>query len=871
MNLDLVARLVRDARHLPPGPHLAGRALALVPALVDALPGVRLPADGRTPTFPVACSDLLSDPVDRALRTALDDVRSGARVPTVTELTAALRDDPLARGLQRLLLEGASLSAGAACLVALDYARLCAAALSAPGPLLREGVNAVNTLPVGQRGAALGGVAAAMQARLALAITELASDGLRPPALLSTIAANPLVFLFVHGGFPQGMDVSFLAGVTGAPIPEAMAQDAGICFDTAVRETLDRLQARKGTPADHSFALRFNLAELRAGGGNPAAVLRAEPDAWAHLLPQLASVVATGSLAKAGADRARAAELCRPDVAVAVAATLRGSLRALQVWDVLAGVTACLAPTGEDSIERQLLVPRGSETVATIVAVSTGMLRTAAAEPVALSREVGEAVSNWRDSLGSSAVVSDDGSVALFAFSDAARGLAFALSLRERPAVGLPVPAVSMATGPVGGGTDGATVRLSGPAVQDALRLLCHAPLDMRPSGAPALSQVSLIEGTLRGDGVVAHSSALEALRARRPKQLPGERPAWAQEAWDDELGVLALIPVNGLADACELARCTAADWEAVCAGGNPQLAAKPAAAPPPAVVMPESAGKVPNPASHEVRRPRREPAPTVAAPPDPTHVPDPPVRAALPEEPAPAQENPFAGSTPVVAVSDPFAASDPFAGAAAGAPAGGGFAPLLGDPFATAHPTSAPASEPPGAPSGDLGDIFGVPVGDTAAPPPKAPPPAIGAFGLIVEDAAQSPPPQDEVPNDGFSLPVYASGTGGEGPALSAPGPAPRKAKKAPMVDFTQLLRSYACYVDGGRVTFGRPYGTRIVDLHAYETEGDLDAAYQSFVEAKIREGFIPQTELAGELPRTVTVMPLDHDRLAQAWRALT
>jgi hypothetical protein len=60
-------------------------------------------------------------------------------------------------------------------------------------------------------------------------------------------------------------------------------------------------------------------------------------------------------------------------------------------------------------------------------------------------------------------------------------------------------------------------------------------------------------------------------------------------------------------------------------------------------------------------------------------------------------------------------------------------------------------------------------------------------------------------------------------------------------------------------------------VDLHVYDTGGDLERAYVNFMEAKIREGFIPQTELTGELPRTVTVMPLDQDRLADAWRALT
>jgi hypothetical protein len=166
---------------------------------------------------------------------------------------------------------------------------------------------------------------------------------------------------------------------------------------------------------------------------------------------------------------------------------------------------------------------------------------------------------------------------------------------------------------------------------------------------------------------------------------------------------------------------------------------------------------------------------------------------------------------------------------------------------------------------------VFGVPVGDNEAPPPSAPPPAIGAMGFVVDDAPPPAPARIDAPDEGFSLPVYEGSPDGAGPTVSASAPEPRRAKKAPMVDFNFLLKGYACYVERGRVAFGRPYGTRLVDLHVYDTDGDLERAYQSFVEAKIREGFIPQTELTGDLPRTVTVMPLDHDRLTEAWRLLT
>lgn len=1001
MNLDLISRVVQGSAYLPPGPHVAGRALSLVPALADALPEVALPSGGRPPQFPVVCSDLLSGAVERALRMAVDDALADIRAPELAELTERLREDPLARGLRRLIQEGASLSPGAACVVALDFARLCSQTLSNPGPHLREQVAALAALPPERRGPVLARIAAPMQARLALAANDMAAGGLRPPALLSALAANPLVFLFAKGTFGQDVDLAFLASVTGAPIDADMARDAVICFDTAVSETLGRIEARKATPADLVFALRFNLAELISNGGNAAAVLRAEPDAWAHLLPQLAHSVSAGALVDAGAQQARAVELCRPEVGAAVAATMRKTLRALQVWEVLAAFVTCVNPAGEATIERQLLVPRAGAAVATIVAVSTGMMRSAVSEPVALSREVAEAVFAWRANLGNSAIVSDDGSVALFAFSDVMRGVSFALSLRERPAAGLPVPAVSVATGTVGGGTDGAAVRLSGPAVQDALRLLAHAPLDMRPPDAPILSQLGLIDGTLRGTGVAVHTSALDALRSKRLRKVGRGRPSWANEAWEDELGVLALITINGLSDGLELARCGPADWEALCAAGDapavttpapprkkgtsatpaaaapkppepapppraaepapapvapappptssrddlartaprpivsmpdrdaddeepprPAPAAVPVAAPPPVAMVPPAPPAPPEaeeaPArssSHEVRRPTRH-----AAPPPPEAVvaaavdapaelvmPEPPPSPAEPEAPPLgaafifesdgsdpfSQESaplPVATSPPTPAGGDPFL-SDPFAAAPVAAPAATAAAAPAGDPFAHGDPFAAVASPPPqptptatapspvapasdafaSASSGGFDAIFGVPVGDAAAPPPSAPPPAIGAMGFVVDDAPPVPAAQIDAPGQGFSLPVFEGAADGNAPIVSATAPEPRKQKKSPVVDFDFLLRGYACYVERGRVAFGRPYGTRLVDLHVYDTGGDLERAYQQFMEAKIREGFIPQTELTGDLPRTVTVMPLDPDRLAVAWRVLT
>lgn len=141
------------------------------------------------------------------------------------------------------------------------------------------------------------------------------------------------------------------------------------------------------------------------------------------------------------------------------------------------------------------------------------------------------------------------------------------------------------------------------------------------------------------------------------------------------------------------------------------------------------------------------------------------------------------------------------------------------------------------------------------------------GGVSFEIEDDEPEPAVVVPDPEPGFALPTY----GGDSPPPVAAGAPERKPKRPPVVDFNFLLAGYACYVERERVVFGRPYGTRLIDRHAFDTGGDLDGAYQAFMEAKIREGFIPQTEMVGELPRTVTVMPLDPDRLAAAWRALT
>jgi hypothetical protein len=90
------------------------------------------------------------------------------------------------------------------------------------------------------------------------------------------------------------------------------------------------------------------------------------------------------------------------------------------------------------------------------------------------------------------------------------------------------------------------------------------------------------------------------------------------------------------------------------------------------------------------------------------------------------------------------------------------------------------------------------------------------------------------------------------------------------PGMDFGFLLKGYAWFVEKREAVFGRPYGTRMVDRHVYVHTGDPDAAYMAFLQDKISEGFVPRADLIGDLPRGVTLMPLDTERLDRAWRSM-
>ena len=88
--------------------------------------------------------------------------------------------------------------------------------------------------------------------------------------------------------------------------------------------------------------------------------------------------------------------------------------------------------------------------------------------------------------------------------------------------------------------------------------------------------------------------------------------------------------------------------------------------------------------------------------------------------------------------------------------------------------------------------------------------------------------------------------------------------------MDFGQLLRGYTVHYDGNRAVFGRPYGKRVVDRHAYPLSGDVDTVYRAFLKDKIGEGFVPRADLIGDVPAGAQMSALDPEALERAWRTL-
>ena len=86
------------------------------------------------------------------------------------------------------------------------------------------------------------------------------------------------------------------------------------------------------------------------------------------------------------------------------------------------------------------------------------------------------------------------------------------------------------------------------------------------------------------------------------------------------------------------------------------------------------------------------------------------------------------------------------------------------------------------------------------------------------------------------------------------------------PKLDCFQGYVTYA--EEEGRIVFGLPRESTLVDRHAYRDTGEVLDAYTAFVMDKEREGYELQPELQGDLPG-VGAHPIDLDCLQKALEA--
>lgn len=890
MNLDALGRLVwekrRPARGLDPG----HAAVMHLPEVCDGLPAL-VPVESGWAVYS-ACGPSIQGPLRLAFERALREAEGPAGA-------GAFDGDDLSAVVTDLVAEAVMVSPGAGVVPLLEVVRQVTALLSAPPPDLAVRVAAIRAMPPEEQGAFLGRLAGRIQVRLSVALARLGTAGVRIPALAQAVTGSRFAMLFERGALDIEASLPLLAAVHEQGIPPATVSAGAVALRTAITGVIERRNAGRGTPDDLGFVLRHIPPDLaERGGADAARALLLDPDALAWVLPQLARFTDAKALVRAGVPQPIARDLVKPEHGLALASALGEVLKELRRWDVISALAAAIAPVADvdGRADRALVVPH-APVHAVVVAVGLGRVRQRGA---ADGRQV-ERI--WAEAMESApgAIHADLGHCALVVFLDALAAFRFALRLGSR--FGSAPPAVGVGVGEITGGTDGEVVRLGGPAVETALQWLSLSPLPSR-TGWDGIQALGLSGGRLCGHGVAIDAAAADAIEgARHAAGLVGPRDAapggdarmprsldtFRVFEFDDE--VVAMVRVSGVSGGFEAVRFSLPDWVALL--DRDSAAALPSQAPI-AAVQRQPGFRAP--AAERIEMPDPQ-APGLAIA---TQV-EPPITVI---EPAP--------------LASPF---DAFAAPAA-APQGFSSLPAFDDPFAAnaapprqlvldvggddefAPPVAQPVPEPAAAPAktaakpaeeeADLeADLAAA--GDDAADFTSFFLPGVGAAAAR---GASPGGPEIDVEDDpsvmssdvAFALP--SNQPGAPAPAAPPAGVRPRgikagaggaggegelqpRARRAPHVeaelDFNFLLKGYCAFVEGNQLVFGRPYGPRVVDRHAYPHHGDPDEAYRAFLQDKIAEGFAPRTELVGDLPRGVTLAPLELDRLARVGRLLT
>ncbi|MDP2315719.1 MAG: hypothetical protein Q8P41_22670 [Pseudomonadota bacterium] len=587
MTLDELAGLLQASRFLPRGEPVERAALRAVPELADGLPPVVF--DARGPHVWSGSAEALKAPL-AGLGAAL---ASESRVAPA-DGERHLAEDPLVVLLARLIVEGARHSPGAAVVPLLEVVRGALAAQGEPA------LAAIHQGPVEGRGEALRRVAVGVQARLASACAR-ASESVRVPALAWAVARCRLLPLFARGSLDRDPSWTLVASVLDVPLPAGTIEAVETAVRLAVRGLVERRAARKGTVDDATLILRaLGPARLDAGPDAAAASLLLDPDGLVAMLPALGRYVDAGALVAAKVDADRAARLLTPEGGVAVASVLLEVLAALQEWDVLSQLLAAVGP----SAQRGLLVPRGTTARGAVVAVGLGRLRTDAGRADAAQARWDELVRPL-----DGGVAQDLGFAGVVAFTDAVDALRFALAARRS----FEGAGVTLSFGTITGGTDGVTTRLSGPAVESAIRWLAGTPLPARSTSDEATVRLRQVGGWLSGDGLAIDTAAAEAVQETRVRRglattadgPPGGDPRVLRgldlfRVFEFDGAVLAMVRIPGVAGGFEAMYLPADQWRELLDRDGERTEPPPASSPPTPPLAPVSVLQDPVPAPAE-------------------------------------------------------------------------------------------------------------------------------------------------------------------------------------------------------------------------------------------------------------------------------
>jgi hypothetical protein len=886
MTLDELAGLLHASRYLPRGEAVGVDALRAVPELADGLPA--LVFDARGPHVWSGCSDALRAPL-AGLGAAL---ASEARLPPADD-DRRLHEDPLVVTLTRLVIEGARHSPGAAGVPSLEVMR---------GAQLAQAEPALAALHAGTAGGEpLRRVAAGVQARLSAACAR-AADVVRVPALAWAVARASLLPLYARGSLDRDPSWARVADVLGVPLPPGTIEAIEAAVGLAVRGVAERRAAGKSTADDGVLLLRaLGSMRLDAGVDAAAAGLLLDPDGLAVLLPALSRYVDAKALQAQKVDAARAASLLTPSGGLAAASVLLEVIAALRTWDVLSQLVDVVgAPP-----QRMFVVPRATPARGVVVAVGLGRLRTDPIRSEAVDATWSELT---RGAEGNP--VAEVGSSGLAVFADAVDALRFVILLRRR----LDGAPVGVAAGAVTGGTDGACVRLQGPAVEAALRWVAAAPSGARSGGDDAALRLRHVGGWLCGDGVGFDSAAAEAVqdvRVRRGLATAADGPPGGDpralrgldvhRVFEFDGAVVAFVRIPGIAGGFEAMHVGAAEWrELLDRDGDrnePSVSSTPLPIDrvAPEIVLPvpveasaleeghgwemaesddaeeapvtldleEHIFEAPAPPRTQPRFEFDEPGDGVPGADDSLfsgfYLPGAPSRTDEPPPRTTVQASVF----DMEVEEDDEATQDWGANVDAGGPSAPSAAPsgdpFAGDPFAASGAAHEAAGDPfsahPAAPLASFDDVFAAP----AASPSPSGPATSGPSGLHLLDF------------DDEAEPTLAFDESGRDAATVDYGGRRAQHHAVASLDFEFLLKGYACFFDKKEAVFGRPYGTRIVDRHVYPYRGDSEEVYMAFLKDKLTEGFVPRADMMGDLPRGVTVMPLDAEAMQRAWKELS